>query len=92
MTAQVAAPPAVRVSSWRTVNISPVERSGRVLLGLAAAITGIVLLLGAGSVLAVVLEALLIAAGADLMVTGALGHCPLYAKLGHTPTSLRAPR
>ncbi|MDQ2739025.1 MAG: hypothetical protein M3Y35_10535 [Actinomycetota bacterium] len=26
------------------------------------------------------------------MVTGALGHCPLYAKLGHTPTSLRAPR
>lgn len=92
MTAQRVALPARRVSSWRTVNITPVERSGRVLLGLAAGITGILLLIGAGSVLAVLLEVLLIAAGVDLMITGALGHCPLYAKLGHTPTSLRAPR
>jgi hypothetical protein len=28
-------------------------------------------------------------AGADLLVTGALGHCPLYQKLGYIPTSLR---
>lgn len=25
----------------------------------------------------------------DLVVTGALGHCPLYAKLGHVPASLK---
>jgi hypothetical protein len=92
MTAHEVALPAVRGPSWRTVNITPVERSGRVLLGLAAAIAGIVLLIGAGSVVAVVLEVLLIAAGADLIITGALGHCPLYAKLGHIPASLRAPR
>ena len=38
--------------------------------------------------LAVVLEALLVAAGLDLAVTGALGHCPLDAKLGYLPKSL----
>jgi hypothetical protein len=84
MRAHEAAPAQVRVSSWRTVNITPIERSGRVLAGLAAVITGIVLLTGVGSVLAGVLEVLLIVAGLDVAVTGALGHCPLYAKLGRT--------
>jgi hypothetical protein len=42
--------------------------------------------------LAVVLELLLIAAELDLAVTGALGHCPLYAKLGYLPKSLRSPQ
>jgi Protein of unknown function (DUF2892) len=28
-------------------------------------------------------------AGLDLVVTGALGHCPLYHKLGRVPQSLR---
>jgi Protein of unknown function (DUF2892) len=74
-----------------TINITPIERLGRVLLGAFAAIAGVVLLTSAGSVLAVVLEVLLIAAGLDLVVTGALGHCPLYHKLGYTPTSLRRP-
>ena len=35
--------------------------------------------------LAVVLELLLVAAGMDLVVTGALGYCPLYARLNHVP-------
>ena len=78
--------------AWRTVNITPAERLGRIVTGLAAIIAGAILLAGAGSVLAVVLEALLIAAGLDLAVTGALGHCPLYAKLGYLPKSLREPR
>ena len=39
-----------------------------------------------------VLEALLVAAGLDLAVTGALGHCPLYARLGYLPKSLRGTR
>ena len=75
-----------------TVNITPTERVGRVVIGAAAAIVGVVLLLSAGSVLAVVLELLLVAAGLDLVVTGALGHCPLYKKLGHVPASLRSPQ
>lgn len=77
---------------WRQVNISPVERWGRVVLGLAAVIGGGVLLLSAGSILAVVLEVLLVLAGVDLLVTGATGHCPLYQKLGHAPASLRRAR
>jgi hypothetical protein len=71
-----------------TVNISPAERLGRILIGGAAAIVGLVLLASAGGALAIVLLALLVLAGLDLVVTGALGHCPLYAKLGHVPTSL----
>jgi hypothetical protein len=78
--------------AWRTVNITVAERAGRIAIGLAAMIAGAVLLAGAGSVLAVVLEALLIAVGLDLAVTGALGHCPLYAKPGYLPRSLREPR
>lgn len=58
------------------------------MIGLAAMIAGLVLLVSASSALAVILELLLIAAGLDLLVTGAIGHCPLYQRLGHVPPSL----
>jgi hypothetical protein len=74
-----------------TVNITPVERAARIGIGTAAALTGVVLLTSAASVLAVVLEVVFVAAGLDLIITGALGHCPLYARLGYVPTSLRRP-
>ena len=74
------------------VNITPGERAGRIVLGIAATIAAIVLLTSAGSVLAVILELLLAAAGLDLIVTGALGHCPLYQKLGFVPSSMRSDR
>ena len=72
-----------------TVNISRAERVGRVVLGVGAVIVGVILLLSAHTVLAVLLDLLLAAAGLDLVVTGALGHCPLYQRLGHVPASLR---
>ena len=72
-----------------SINITPAERVGRIALGVGAIVAAAVLLASAGSVLAVVLEVLLLAAGLDLAVTGGLGHCPLYAKLGHVPASLR---
>ncbi|WP_024288356.1 DUF2892 domain-containing protein [Cellulomonas sp. KRMCY2] len=72
-----------------TVNITPTERVARILVGLLGVLGGSILLAGAGSATAVVLEVLLIVAGLDLVVTGALGHCPLYKKLGHVPASLR---
>lgn len=72
-----------------TVNITLVERIGRVAMGVLAIVAGALLLAGAGSVLAVALEVLLVLAGVDLAVTGALGHCPLYRKLGYVPPSLR---
>ena len=81
-----------RHPSWRTVNITLAERLGRLGAGLVAIIAGVVLLTSAGSALAVALEILLVAAGLDLAVTGALGHCPLYAKLGYMPKSLRTSR
>ena len=72
-----------------TVNISPPERAARIGLGLVGVIGAVVLLIGSSGLVTVVLAVLLGAAGLDLMVTGALGHCPLYAKLGHLPASLR---
>ncbi|MAY97730.1 YgaP-like transmembrane domain [uncultured Nocardioides sp.] len=72
-----------------SINITPAERVARVAIGGLAAIAGAFLLGAAASTLAVVLELLLVLAGLDLVVTGALGHCPLYAKLGHVPASLK---
>jgi hypothetical protein len=73
------------------INVTPSERAGRIVLGGAAAIAGLILLASAGGALAVVLLVLLVLAGLDLVVTGALGHCPLYRRLGHVPASLRRP-
>jgi hypothetical protein len=73
------------------INITRLERGGHIVLGGATAIAAVLLLASAASALAVVLLALLVLAGLDLVVTGALGHCPLYAKLGHVPRSLRRP-
>ena len=72
-----------------TVNITPLERVGRVVVGMIGVVAGALLLTTAASGVAVVLELLLILAGLDLIVTGALGHCPLYSKLGYVPPSLR---
>ena len=71
-----------------SVNITPIERGGRMVIGLAAILAGIVLLVSASSALVAILELLLIAAGLDLFVTGAIGHCPLYQRLGYVPRSL----
>ncbi len=71
-----------------SINITPVERIGRIVVGSAAVVVGVVLLTSAIAAVAIILEVLLVAAGVDLVVTGSLGHCPLYAKLGHVPTSL----
>lgn len=70
------------------VNITPLERGGRVVLGGLAALTGIALLAAGPGLFAAVLELLLVAAGLDLVITGALGFCPLYHKLGYRPQSL----
>lgn len=73
---------------WK-VNITPAERAARILVGGVGALVGTLMLASASATLAVVLELLLVVAGLDLVITGALGHCPLYAKLGHVPTSLK---
>jgi len=71
------------------INITPPERAGRIFIGLLAAIAGVALLAAGAGTLAAILELALVLAGLDLLITGLLGHCPLYAKLGHIPHSLR---
>ena len=53
-----------------TVNITPAERIARVVVGTLAAIVGLVLLTGATSGIAVLLDGLLVLAGLDFVVTG----------------------
>lgn len=91
VSAHLSRPPAPS-RSRPSVDITPIERVGRILVGATASITAVVLLMSAGSVLAVILEVLLGAAGVDLVVTGALGHCPLYKKLGYVSASMRGTR
>ncbi len=79
----------ISTGSRREVNITPAERLSRVLIGLAGAIGGILLLSGSPTWVTGILEVLLVLAGLDLIVTGATGHCPLYKKLGYTPASLK---
>lgn len=76
-------------STWRIVNISAVERGGRIVVGIAAIVAGLLLLAAASSVLAVVLEVVLIVAALDMVFTGATGHCPLYQRLGRGPVPRR---
>ena len=71
------------------VNITPIERLGRIILGVVLIIEGSILLASSASTVALALETLLLLAGLDLAVTGAHGHCPLYKKLGYVPPSLR---
>ena len=71
------------------INITPLERLGRLLVGALGVVGGIVLLSAGAGTVATIFEVLLVLAGLDLIVTGALGHCPLYARLGHAPTSPR---
>ena len=74
----------------RTINISPPERVARVVLGGLATAVGVVIVAGGPGVWALVGALLLAAAGLDFVVTGATGYCPLYARLGHVPRSLRS--
>ena len=71
------------------INIRPLERVGRVVIGGAGVVGGSVLLTHPGGALIAVLEVLLVLAGVDLLVTGAIGFCPLYKHLGYVPRSLR---
>lgn len=73
------------------INITPLERIGRVVMGGGAAVVGSVLLTHPGGASVAALEVLLVLGGLDLLVTGAIGFCPLYKRLGHVPKSLRGP-
>ena len=70
-------------------NIGNAERVGRVVLGAALAVLGIVVVVAGPGLWGWVGALLALGAGIDLIVTGARGYCPLYARLGHVPRSLQ---
>ena len=71
----------VHADRWQ-VNITPVERLARIVIGIVGILGGAILLSGSPSLISGGLETLLILAGLDMVVTGVSGHCPLYKKLG----------
>ena len=73
-----------------SINLTRAERLGRVFVGVAGAAAGAVLLASATSALGAVLSVLLTASGIDLVITGVLGHCPLYSRIHNVPASLRS--
>ncbi len=72
-------------------NETTADRVVRVVVGLVAAVVGVVLLASAGSTAAYTGESILTLVGLVLVVTGATGFCPLYAVVGFVPRSLREP-
>ncbi len=63
-------------------NLGTVERALRVTLGGALAIWALALLFGGGGLIWLLLYVALIALGADFVVAGIRGYCPLYNWLG----------
>jgi len=76
----------------RKPNVGTGERVARVIGGGLVAGLGLALLImGSGAVWLIAADVVLITLGADFVVTGLTGHCPLYRWLGwstarpHTP-------
>ena len=80
-----------RTASARPGSLGPVERVVRVIGGGLLALVGLSLWLSSSG-LAMWAWIGLALLGLDLVVTGALGHCPLYRRLGYVPRSLRTTR
>ncbi|HQU27204.1 MAG TPA: DUF2892 domain-containing protein [Acidimicrobiales bacterium] len=70
-------------------NETTADRVVRVVVGLAGAVAGVILLTSAGSSAAYAWESILTLVGLVLLVTGVAGYCPLYAAVGFVPKSLR---
>ncbi len=72
-----------------TVNVTPPERVGRGYIGFLSAGLGGGFLSDAGSVVVIGAEVMMILAGTYFVLTGMLGRCPIYRRLGHVPASLK---
>ena len=64
------------------MNLGTIERVVRVALGGAVSIWALALLLGGGGLIWMLLHVAMFALGADFVVTGIRGYCPLYNWLG----------
>lgn len=74
----------------REKNVGPVERGARIIGGSTAAIIGLLWLIGGpASAFVAVAAVVLIVLGLDFFVTGAIGYCPLYHRLGWSTANHR---
>ena len=76
----------------RPMNVGAAERTLRMTVGWTVVMLGMILVGAQGSSMRVVAGAALSAVGAAIFVTGYLGRCPLYRRLGHSsrlPTRAR---
>ena len=78
----------------RPMNVGAGERTLRMTVGWTVLMVGMILVGAQGSSMRVLAGATLSALGAAILVTGYLGRCPLYRRLGHSsrfPTRARPP-
>lgn len=68
-------------------NIGTRERVLRIVAGSLLAIVGVLLILEVGTFTVRLLAATLVILGLDLAITGAIGFCPLYARLDRDTTT-----
>jgi len=71
-------------------NLGMIERVLRVLVGGALAVCALMFLLSEGRLIWQLAYAALIALGADFVVTGIRGYCPLYNRLGWSTAEPKA--
>lgn len=65
-----------------TINVGPVDRILRILLGGLLAVWALTRLIDHGRGAVWLFDLALVALGVDFVVTGIRGYCPLYARLG----------
>lgn len=70
----------------RFINITPLERIHRIVIGQTTAIVAVIVLVAAHGPLAGLIEGLLLLAVVDLLITGTLGHSGFYRKLEYLRT------
>ena len=68
-----------------TVNVPAVECTIRVILGTGMVLSALALVSVSVTVQSVLGGLLLAGAGLYLVITGLIGHCPIYSKLGYGP-------
>ena len=73
----------------RPINVDEPERTLRMAMGWTTGFIGLVLVGAQGSAVSVTVGAILAVVGWTFFVTGFLGRCPVYRRLGRTSRTLR---
>lgn len=75
----------------RPMNLSPEERTVRMVVGWTLALPGLTLVAAEAGVALTITGAAVAFIGLAVFVTGSCGRCPIYRRLGRISRSLRRP-